>query len=298
MRTAPEQPPGDDFAAAVVAPVMTPDGSVIAAYDFGGDGPPLLLAHATGFHGRVFGELARHLSGFHCWALDLRAHGLSVAGPGWVGDWAGFVEDVTTVVAELGLDKPYAFGHSGGGSALLLAEEAAPGMFRHLYCYEPAVMPILEPLPASGLNPMSEAARRRRSRFASKRDAYENYASKPPLDALDPTVLRAYVEYGFEDAEDGGVELRCAPADEANVFAHGMSQLTFAGLPRIACPVDLGCGEFADTFGVDVMELIADRVRSGGAPAHVWAFEGLGHFGPLERPDEVARHVGEAFSRY
>src|SRR5271155_2252192 len=98
--------------------VTTPDGVAVAYYDLGGNGPPLLLAHATGFCGPVLAPLAAHLRAqFNCVALDLRA------------------------LAHLGLDRPFGFGHSCGGAALFLAEEARLGTFRALYCFEPVVYP-------------------------------------------------------------------------------------------------------------------------------------------------------------
>ena len=135
-------PPGPPAPSATVGPVptvqhdpqsrmvrcTTPDGVGIAVYDFGGDGEDLLLVHATGFCGEMFGPLARSLDHrFRCWGLDLRAHGRS----GWPanGDfaWSGFRTDVLTVIDHLGLSRPYAFGHSCGGAAILLAEEGRPG---------------------------------------------------------------------------------------------------------------------------------------------------------------------------
>src|ERR1700687_213112 len=108
--------------------VTTPDGVSIAYYDFGGEGPPLLLAHATGFCGPVLGPMAEHLRGqFHCVALDERAHGASDPPPGGDFDWHGFATDVLAVIDHLGLERPYGFGHSCGGAAILLAEEARPG---------------------------------------------------------------------------------------------------------------------------------------------------------------------------
>ena len=40
--------------------------------------------------------------------------------------WSGFATDVLAVVDQLGLDRPSGFGHSCGGAAVLLAEEADP----------------------------------------------------------------------------------------------------------------------------------------------------------------------------
>ena len=42
--------------------VTSRDGVDVAVYDLGGDGPPLLLAHATGFHGLVWDGFADRLT--------------------------------------------------------------------------------------------------------------------------------------------------------------------------------------------------------------------------------------------
>jgi pimeloyl-ACP methyl ester carboxylesterase len=272
------------------------DGSDIAIHDLGGEGAPLLLAHATGFHAMVLAELARHLGSFHCYGLDFRAHGCSVAAVGWDGSWASLASDVLSVVEGLGLEQPYAFGHSCGGASLLLAEEAAPGTFRHLYCYEPIVAPELEPAPPNFDNPLSVGAARRRQRFASKDEAFDNYASKPPLDILHPAVLRAYVEHGFEEEAGGGVRLRCRPADEALTFANAVSHDGFRQLPKVACPVDLACGQLTDGFGEDVIRALEARLAGSGGTVRVKVFDDMGHFGPMERPDLVAAAMVGAFS--
>lgn len=276
--------------------IAIPDGSDIAVHDLGGEGAPLLLAHATGFHAMVLAELARHLGSFHCYGLDFRAHGCSVAASGWDGSWASFASDILSVVQGLGLEQPYAFGHSCGGASLLLAEEAAPATFRQLYCYEPIVPPELEPAPANFDNPLSVGAARRRERFASRGEAFANYASKPPLSILHPAVLKAYVEHGFEEEADGSVRLRCRPADEARTFANAVGHDAFGQLPKVRCPVDLACGQLTDSFGEEVIRALEARLASSGGTVRVTVFEGMGHFGPMERPELVAAAMVEAFS--
>jgi len=281
---------------APVARFRTPDGSDIAVHDLGGAGEPLLLAHATGFHAMVLGELAHHLGSYHCYALDLRAHGCSRAAESWGGEWAGFASDVLGAVDGLGLQQPYAFGHSCGGASLLLAEEAMPDTFRHLYCYEPIVTPAVDPLPPNPDNPLSGGAARRRERFASRGEALANYASKPPLDILHPAVLRAYVEHGFEDEPDGTVRLRCRPVDEARVFANAGGHDAFANLGKVRCPVDLACGRLTDGFGEDVLVALDERLTASGGACRVTVFDELDHFGPMERPDLVAASMAAAFA--
>jgi len=274
---------------------VSPDGSDIAVHDLGGSGEPLLLAHATGFHAMVFAELARQLP-FRSYALDLRAHGCSRAAGTWEGAWAGFASDVLTVVHGLGLRRPYGFGHSCGGAALVLAEEAEPGTFRHLYCYEPIIPPLLDPMPPSYYHALAAGALKRRERFASKAEALANYSTKPQLSSLDPAVLAAYVEHGFEEGPDGTVHLRCRPADEARTFANSMSHDAFRNLPLVACPVDLACGGLTDSFGEVVVQAIHARFGEHQGRSRVTVFESLDHFGPLERGDLVGSAVTEAFA--
>ncbi|HAL25242.1 MAG TPA: alpha/beta hydrolase, partial [Chloroflexi bacterium] len=49
----------------------------IAVHDWGGEGAPILLAHATGFHGLVWRPVAERLvaAGRHVWSFDFRGHG-------------------------------------------------------------------------------------------------------------------------------------------------------------------------------------------------------------------------------
>jgi hypothetical protein len=42
--------------------VRSTDGVELAVHDLGGEGPVLLVSHATGFHGRCYLPLATHLA--------------------------------------------------------------------------------------------------------------------------------------------------------------------------------------------------------------------------------------------
>jgi pimeloyl-ACP methyl ester carboxylesterase len=279
----------------------TPDGLGIAVYDFGGWGRDLLLVHATGFCAEVFTPLARDLvASFHCWGLDLRAHGKSDRPPDGNFAWSGFATDVLAVVDHLGLSSAAGFGHSCGGASLLLAEQARPGTFRSLYCFEPVVFPV----PAGGEppwfedNPLTVGARRRRDSFPTAEDAFVNFSSKPPFSDLDPEVLCCYVEAGFEPvpAAEGGdgraIRLRCRREDEAMAYAFGASHGAFARLGEIECPVALACGERTDAFGPSFLEADAARLRR----PTIEILPDLGHFGPLQQPTAVATSVVRALN--
>lgn len=275
---------------AVLAPsgvAPTPDGLSVAYYELGGEGPPLLLAHATGFCAAVLAPMAASLATrYRCIALDERGHGASTAPAGGFA-WGGFATDVLAVVDHLGLERPLAFGHSCGGAALLLAEERRPGTFAGLYCFEPVVYPGDVPLAPTLDNPLSQGALRRRQRFAGRDEALANFGAKAPFDTLHPDVLAAYVDNGFGPGPDGGIVLRCRREHEAEVYAHGLAHDAYGGLRRVRCPVTLACGERTDAFGPDFLALFVTRL----ADAEQLVLPSIGHFGPLEDPAAVAASV-------
>lgn len=272
--------------------VHTPDGLRLAVHKLGGSGRATLLCHATGFHGGVWQPLAAGLdAGFERWAIDFRAHGASTVPPGTTLDWTAFGDDVLATVD--GLDLPpgelLGIGHSMGGAALLLAEQARPGTFAGMWLFEPIVPPP-GVLPATGgHNPLAEGAARRRATFPSAPDALANYAAKPPLNVLRADVLHAYVRHGFVPGEDGAVHLACRPRDESQIFRGGGAHHAFARLAEVTCPVVVACGR-EEPGPAMFAPAVAAALPAGRLERHP-----LGHFGPLEAPDLCAASI-RAFS--
>ena len=273
---------------------LTTDGVHVAYTDLGGAGAPVLFAHATGFHGHVWRPVATHLEdSFRSIVFDERGHGDTA--PADDGQsWHGFAADALAVVDELNLPRPFGVGHSAGGAALLLAELARPGTFRALWVFEPIVPPALAPGAAdvSRANPLAEGARRRREVFESRQAAYDNYAGKPPVAALDPAALRAYEDHGFDDLDDGTVRLKCRRDAEAATYEMAVQHGAATRLHEISCPVVLASGGRTDTpFGPDLMEQLAERIPGGRAEP----FPSLGHYGPLQEPATIASSIRRAF---
>ena len=216
------------------------DGVEVVLHDLGGDGPPILFAHATGLHAHVWEPVAASLPDFRCWAIDFRGHGDATAPAGLSFDWHGFGDDVLAAVDGLGLERPFGVGHSKGGAALLLAEEARPGTFAKLWCFDPVVFPTGGRVPgeAGVENPLAASAARRRAVFPSRDDAFANFRSKQPFDVVTDEALHAYVDHGFADQPDGTVALKCAPLDEAQVYRMGAAHDVFANLDRVTLSGD------------------------------------------------------------
>lgn len=270
--------------------IVSPDGTRIATYDLGGSGTDVLFVHATGFHAGVWTPLIASLDGIRPALLDVRGHGRSSI-PASGMDWHGTAEDVLAAIDALGLDEPFGVGHSMGGASLLLAEIARPGTFAGLWLFEPIVFP---PELAAGdprENPLSAGARRRRDRFESFDEAYANFASKRPFDALDPQALAAYVLGGFVD-DGNGVTLRCRPEVEASTYEMGSQHDAWEHLGDLTCPVVVARGSDAVAGPATFAPRVAERITG----AVLEDYPDLGHFGPLEDPSALAGAVHAAIA--
>lgn len=278
--------------------VTSPDGTGVAVHDLGGEGPDVLLAHATGFCAAVWAPLARRLEGVRVVAVDARGHGRSQVPAGGM-HWDGTAADLLAAVDALGLDHPVGVGHSMGGASLLLAEQARPGTFAALWCYEPIVFPPLlveaaaeaapahdEPADEADPNPLVRGALRRRDTFPSAEDALVNFASKPPLSALHPAALEAYVRHGFEHREDGSITLRCRPEVEAATYRMGSRHAAWSHLGEVRCEVVVAAGGDGGP-PAQLAPGIAGELPHG----RLEVVDGLGHFGPLQDPDAAAASV-------
>jgi pimeloyl-ACP methyl ester carboxylesterase len=263
----------------------------LAVHEWGGDGPPVLLAHPTGFHGRIWAPVAERLiaEGRTVFSFDFRGHGDSDA-PDSNYSWLGFADDVVAVTEHFGLTGDptlLAAGHSKGGAALVLAEAARPGTYARLWLYEPVIFPTLEVLPPHEEFGMARAARKRRNEWASKEEAFAAYSSKPPLDVMTEASLRAYVDYGLRDRGDGVFELKCRPEIEAQVFTMGPNHGAFARLVEVQPPTLVVCGGLTKSITPELARTIADRLPRGS----VEVMTGVGHFGPQEDPDRAVESM-------
>lgn len=231
--------------------VPGPDGHSIALHDFGGEGPPLLFAHATGMHGWTWSVIARHLTGqFHCWALDFRGHGDSAVAPTDDMNFEGLARDALAVVDAIGERNVIAVGHSMGGAALVLAALARPGAFAELFLYEPGLKSKSEPSEAESAyqRAMIDAMKRRRSCFDSRDAAIAAYARKHPMSGFHAGALAAYVDYGFDPCrgQGGGVELKCEPQTEAQVVAMSVTHDAVGRISSLSCPLTQAFGTLTE----------------------------------------------------
>jgi pimeloyl-ACP methyl ester carboxylesterase len=270
------------------------NGIRLMVHGWGGTGTPVLLAHPTGFHGRIWAPIAHRLvaHSYDVWSFDFRGHGDSDA-PSVDTEsysWQHFADDALAVAHHLdlaGRADLIACGHSKGGASLLLGEASVPGTYARIWAYEPIMFPSEAEVPPEDELGMATAARRRRNEWPSIDAAFESYASKPPMNVMQPEALRAYVEYGLRDRGDGVLELKCRPEVEARIYAMGARNGLYARLATIAAPVRVVCGGTSTDISPALGARIVERLPAGSLEVMV----DRGHFGPQEDPDETVASI-------
>jgi pimeloyl-ACP methyl ester carboxylesterase len=268
-------------------------------HDFGGQGTPVLLSHATGFHAHCFEPLAQQLRLHHrVMGFDHRGYGDAERIDPATIEWKMYGSDALAAARHLyvtaGEEKIIGVGHSMGGASLLMAALQEPTLFSALIVFEPIVFPPPPPnAPPRPENPLAGGARKRRSRFASFDEALENFASKPPMSTFHPSAREAYVRHGFAVTDDGDIALKCLPEHEARTYETGGTSGAWDELPSITTPVWVVSGAPApfqpSSFALSVAEQIPH--------ATYIQFDELGHFGPLERPDMLAKLTQNAITQ-
>lgn len=200
---------------------------------------PLVFAHATGFHGRVFDAIIAQFPAHPAYAIDLRGHGQSGGGP--IDDWRLVADDVAGFLEHAGITGAVGIGHSMGAHILLQVAADHPGAFARLVLFDPVILAPEFYAPGQPLysaeNP--HPAIRRKRDFASPEAMIERFRERDPYCLFDPRVFADYCHYGLVPAPAGaGYELACSPEVEASVYASSRSNAGIAETARtVAIPV-------------------------------------------------------------
>jgi pimeloyl-ACP methyl ester carboxylesterase len=257
--------------------------------DFGGDGPPLVFLHATGFHAWLWLPYARRFAPTHrVLALDQRGHGESDK-PATGYRWERFGEDLAGFLDVLGLEAVRAVGHSKGGTAIAAAATAGTARLACAVLVDPVLMsgpPAHEPATES---PLAAGARRRRNVWPSREAMFSSLRGRMPFETWEEEFVRLYVDHGVADRPDGQVELRCPGAIESQVYAEAAMTDGFALLDALAVPTLLVRGERSPGLGERETADALARLRAG----HVHTIPRAGHFVPMERSAAVGDAIAE-----
>jgi pimeloyl-ACP methyl ester carboxylesterase len=262
------------------------DGLEIAVWEWPGEDPALVFAHATGFHARCWDRIIQMFPGQHCVALDFRGHGRS-SKPQPPYHWSGFVRDMQAVVEQLELRDAIGIGHSMGGHTVVAAR-----CFTALVLIDPTIFPVH----MYDANARYDASfiRKRRNRWKSSDEMFERFRGRAPFDSWRPEILRDYCEYGL--LPDGNeFVLACPPDIEASIYEHSREPASnlHPMIPSITVPVSVvraGVAMTPDAFNLAASPTAPDLASEFPRGRDV-LLEGRNHFIPMAAPELVAEEI-------
>ncbi len=259
--------------------------------------PVLHFVHGTGYCGRVYWPmLARVQRDFDLVTSDVQGHGDTDHGGrfhGWNRSAELALEAWHKQRRHYGAAPHFAAGHSFGGvlTALMLAQE--PGQFQRAVLLDPVFFsPVMIGVAALsdvvGLyrrNTLAKKVAKRRLHWPDRAAAYANLQGRGMFKGWAPEALQAYVDFALKDSDGGGVELKCRPSREADLFGSYPRRL-WATLAKVHTPLLLEYGVGSYPF------VAASAKRLAGANACVQSREVAGgHCYMQEDPAAAAKRM-------
>ncbi len=269
------------------------NGVNVAAWVWPGVDPPLLFAHATGFHGRAWDAICRGLPGRRRIAVEIRGHGRS-SKPAPPYRWRDFGRDIAAVAEALGVHDALGVGHSMGGHSTVCAAALRPETYSALLLIDPTIMSrdLYGTAP-----PNASYIKKRRNVWKSAGEMIERFQNRLPFSRWHPQVLRDYCEFGILP-RGGDFALACPPDIEASIYHE--SRVPESGIypeiGRIQQPVTViraGKTREAGVFDLSTSPTAPDlaaHFRRG----RDMVFEDCTHYIPMEAPERVVELVARA----
>jgi pimeloyl-ACP methyl ester carboxylesterase len=254
-----------------------PRPGVELAYRVVGDGPPLLLLHATLSSSRQLQGLARRLAGrFRVVAVDRRASGESILPAGTTPapiDVAVHVADLVALIDAEALQGCLVVGHSYGGCLALELAARRPALVARAWAYEPPYGPLAPPQAWERMDALARAtldAAEREGLAVAAEVFLAGVSGRPALDALGETG-----------------RARIGQAGPGAVADASLLGLDAAGLSRIACPTSIATGGASGPLYPAIAEALLRQV-----PGAQWtSIPEVDHMAPITRPDIIAGAV-------
>lgn len=262
---------------------------------YDGNGPTIVMLHATGFLPWLWHPIARELAPscrviapYFCDHRDTDPvqGGLS---------WLQIALDLTNFCHRLGLDRPLLVGHSMGATILTIAHAQAGLAARGMLLIEPIFLPqnyYRMPITVEE-HPLASKAIRRTNFWPDEETALDYLRSRALFQRWDEEMLRLYIRHGMISSDAGGLKLTCSPEKEAALFMGVMQYDPWPLLPRVTCPVMILEGEESENRGfIDLqgaMSLMPHAVSYRMIPD-------AGHLIPMEQPATVTEILRD-FSR-
>lgn len=258
-----------------------------------GDGPPLVMLHATGFLPWLWHPIARELSSkYRVIAPYFCDHRTSTPEEGGLS-WAVLAKDLSELCRSLSLKRPYLVGHSMGATVVTIAHTTEGLDAEKIALIEPIFLPQF--IYKSGLtveqHPLASKSIKRRNAWDDETEAKNYLHSKKMFEKWDEEMMDLYIQYGMVGGEHGGLVLACHPRHEASLFMGSVHFDPWPVLGTIRCPVLVIEGEVSENRNFINLPDIAGKIPRG----QYRLVREAGHLVPQERPAEVTAILAEFF---
>lgn len=261
--------------------------------------PVIHFLHGNGYCGLTYAPMLERLSErFDLFLSDVPGHGDSDHGgrfPGWNHCAEFALEAWRAHQPRFGNVDVHAVGHSFGSvlSTLMLAR--SPETFRRAVLLDPVLFPpamigLMALSDVVGLysrNTLAQRASKRRHHWNSRAEAMDGLRNRGMFKGWRDDALQAYVQHALRDHPGGGVELKCRPSREEEIFGSYPRRL-WASLARITTPTLVLRGEDTYPFAARAVE----RWTRSNPVARREVLPG-GHCFMQEDPDRAAAAVAD-----
>jgi pimeloyl-ACP methyl ester carboxylesterase len=245
-------------------------------YDRIGEGPPLILLHATLSSSRQLRTLATKLSErYSVISVDRRGSGRSATdAPATAIDVATHVEDLVAIMAQGRLGPAFVVGHSYGGCIALELAARHPDRVVAVFAYEP---PYGSLAPPEAQAHMAEVGRR-------------THAAAEHGDLVEAALAFMAGVSGPEAvaALSPAARARIGRAGQGAVADATLLGMDATGLRRIKSPTRIATGSASLPLYADIADVLATRIDG----ANHQRLKDLGHMAPIVRPDAIAAAIG------
>ena len=261
----------------------------IPFHDFGGTGSILHFAHANGFPPESYRSFVAGLLPT-CRVLGIRQRPLwPNSQPEELDSWEILANDLIHFLDQEGLEGVIGVGHSVGAVATMIAAQKRPLLFSKLILIEPVfLLPSLLKMITGNSEaafhlPLVKTTLRRRTRWASRQDAFDGFRSKPFFKRWSDEALWEYINVGLHEDNDG-VSLTYSREWEARIYARPPT-MVWDYIPHISHPTLAFRGVDSDT----IMPQVWDLWQEQQPQATFVEMAEVGHMIPMERPLPLAK---------
>jgi len=260
---------------------------------YDGDGPTMVLMHATGFLPWLWHPIALHLAPeWRVIAPYFCDHRESDPEKGGLS-WLTVAEDFARFCSALDLKLPALVGHSMGATVLTLANTVYHLDAKGMILIEPIYLP--SELYTVNIDvhqhPLASKSIKRKNGWDNKEDAYSYLSSRPLFHKWDPRVLELYVNYGMKESDAGGLQLACSPRKEASLFMGGLVHDPWPLLSGVSCPTLILEGEDSENRAFIDLKKATSLIPK----ATYRLISNAGHLIPMEKPKEILDIIRKFF---